>query len=42
MHMRVCCRDADILIHSLQESTPSLEENFLQLTETAAVYRADK
>ncbi len=36
------CRDADILIHSLQESTPSLEENFLQLTETAAVYRADK
>lgn len=36
------CRDAGILIHSLQESTPTLEENFLQLTETAAVYRADK
>lgn len=36
------CQDTGILIHSLQESTPSLEENFLHLTETAAVYRAEK
>ena len=35
------CREMDLLIHSLAQSNPTLEENFLSLTESAAVYRAD-
>lgn len=35
------CHDAGILIYSLTQSTPSLEENFLLLTENASVYRTD-
>ena len=35
------CRDLDVLILGLSQSSPTLEENFLSLTETAAVYHAD-
>lgn len=35
------CRDLDLLIHGLSQSSPTLEENFLSLTETATVYHAD-
>ncbi|WP_179129618.1 hypothetical protein [Corynebacterium pacaense] len=35
------CWNEGILIFSLTQSTPSLEENFLQLTDSAAVFRAD-